>query len=133
IGVIALLISMLMPALQGARERARTITCQSQLRQIGIALTNYATMEKNWLPRWSRWHVYNGEGHPEDEPGLGWTEQLERYLTKPDATLYNCPSFPEEFRINYFLGVRYTAVQVPRRHSMKISEIRHSSEFVLGG
>lgn len=42
IGIIALLISILIPALSGAQRRARTLACQSNLRQVGIALIAYA-------------------------------------------------------------------------------------------
>jgi prepilin-type processing-associated H-X9-DG protein/prepilin-type N-terminal cleavage/methylation domain-containing protein len=42
IGIIALLIALLLPALSGAREQAKTIACLSNLRQMVIAANNYA-------------------------------------------------------------------------------------------
>lgn len=51
IGIIALLIAMLLPALNKAREQARSAACKSNLRQIGLAYTNYITNHpKNWIP-----------------------------------------------------------------------------------
>jgi len=50
IGIIALLISMLLPALNKAREQAKITTCSSNLRQIGQGLHMYANDNKFWLP-----------------------------------------------------------------------------------
>jgi prepilin-type N-terminal cleavage/methylation domain-containing protein/prepilin-type processing-associated H-X9-DG protein len=49
IGVIALLISILVPSLSAAREQARTAVCGVQLRQIGIAGSAYADDNRGWI------------------------------------------------------------------------------------
>jgi prepilin-type N-terminal cleavage/methylation domain-containing protein len=46
IGIIALLISMLLPSLNRAREQSNRIKCASNLRQIGLAMTMYAGNEQ---------------------------------------------------------------------------------------
>ncbi len=46
IGIIAVLISMLLPALTKARKQAEVITCQSNLKQIGMVLLMYSQDNK---------------------------------------------------------------------------------------
>ena len=50
IGIIAVLIGMLMPALSAARERAARTKCLANLRTLGQGMVMYANESKNWLP-----------------------------------------------------------------------------------
>ncbi|MCK6457354.1 MAG: DUF1559 domain-containing protein [Phycisphaerae bacterium] len=50
VSIIAVLMSLLLPALRGAREKARRVTCQSNLRQIDAALWNYSIGAEGLLP-----------------------------------------------------------------------------------
>ncbi len=49
VAIIALLISILLPSLSGAKRVARRVACGSNLRQIGLAMNAYANEEKEWI------------------------------------------------------------------------------------
>src|SRR5213082_1706500 len=49
IAIIGILVALLLPAIQAAREAGRRATCQNTLRQWGIAMQNYHSA-KNKLP-----------------------------------------------------------------------------------
>jgi len=51
IGIIALLISILLPSLNRARETANRVKCGNNLRQIGLALKLYANENRGAFPR----------------------------------------------------------------------------------
>lgn len=62
IGIIALLVSILLPALSKAKESARTVACLSNLRQIGQASIMYSNDNHGWLvPVYMQTTPTNGE------------------------------------------------------------------------
>jgi prepilin-type N-terminal cleavage/methylation domain-containing protein len=94
-GLISVLTALLLPTLAASRETAKMVQCQSNLRQIGQALFEYANVYKGALPCWSGWNVYPDGSSPEDAPGLAWTEELAfTFNQTPLASVYNCPAFP---------------------------------------
>lgn len=62
IGIIALLIAILLPALNRARSQARLVACSSNLKTIGQAILNYATDNNGALPQRAKSYGLNTAG-----------------------------------------------------------------------
>ena len=73
IGIIAVLISMLLPALNKAREQARRVACASNMRQIGMATLQYAAANRNKLPAPAWGGTYSATPAP-------WQENYNDYI-----------------------------------------------------
>ncbi len=50
IAIIAILAAILMPALNAAREKARAISCASNLKQLGTGINQYCVDNTNVMP-----------------------------------------------------------------------------------
>jgi len=93
IAIIAILAAMLLPALSQARSRARSISCISNLRQLGLAHFSYC----------SEWNVTP----PVSAAGLRWIDLLSAELTEKSThgggNVYLCPedARPDEKKVVY--------------------------------
>ena len=111
VGIIALLIAILMPALTGARRQAMMLRCASNLRTIGHAMQSYANDFKGQIPRDYWYDLEYMQGH------ILWAEAFARYVGYKDMPqpptismdrdailgphlarieVYQCPAFPDE-------------------------------------
>ena len=86
ISIIALLIGILLPALGAARNSARDIACLSNLRQLGLAVTTYATDNQGYNVPYR--NVWSG-------PTIYWSARLvdDGYIGGGEA--YICPTMEE--------------------------------------
>jgi len=79
VAIIALLISILMPSLNRAREQAKTVKCIANLKQIGEVMHMYFNEYRDWFPFEKRnelmaVHGFYYGGHPGRYPWWGFTD-----------------------------------------------------------
>lgn len=99
IGIIALLISILLPALGRARKSAQSVECMSNMRQIVLAVQAYAAQNNSWLITPLGWHPTGGYtiwGQVMRDWEPSYFKSLFRETATADPTGYNsllnCPS-----------------------------------------
>lgn len=85
IGIIALLIAILLPALARAREQANTVKCQSNIKQLCTALVMYAGEHKGKFPPNINANGFSS-GHPATEQVWFHQDRIGRYLPKTIVT-----------------------------------------------
>lgn len=112
VAIIAILASMLLPALQKAREKAKTISCKNNLKQVGLAYFMYLDEYDDFLPA-------------NANPNTGynfWSSYLTAYLK--DAMSFHCPSAPPFPGSSDFYPV-YAYGTGERRGFTKIQKVRN--------
>jgi prepilin-type N-terminal cleavage/methylation domain-containing protein len=80
IAIIGVLVAMLLPAVQAAREAARRTTCTNNLRQIGLAMHMYHDVALQLPPGWSGRHPVTGQPYWLGQPGWAWGSSLLEFL-----------------------------------------------------
>ena len=109
IGIIAVLIGVLLPALSAARRQANTVKCMASLREIGNGFKMYEIDNKGWWPsaRDRRDPVTANNWHE-------WTDLVAKYMTgtknwvnyydvasvRRDSVIWGCPEWTKSNDFN---------------------------------
>ncbi len=95
IAIIALLMGILMPALQRVRKQAKGVVCKNNMKQIGMAANLYAEDYDLFIPRSADWSTIT-DMRP-------WFQCFMPYLAQKavdddyrNVKIFRCPSYPDK-------------------------------------
>ena len=98
IAIIAILIGLLLPAVQKVREAAARVSCQNNLKQLGLACHNYESAQGGLPPRRQFTSTTNRRG---------WMPIILPYIEQePLGKIYN-------YDANFYDAANFTAVNTP--------------------
>ena len=153
IAIIAILLTILLPGLQKARETAKKIVCANNYKQIGLGFAGYVESNNSYFPNYKRWPVFIA-----DEMGIQYVRAVSAsppayadnvyistapsgvwniILRKSLSGIYICPataypgSLPEVFNGTFdsntaFLGPSYAATLTATITGTKWGGLEHT-------
>ncbi len=132
IAIIAILASMLLPALGQARQMAQGMQCVGNLKQIGIALNCYADANAGYAPSIDLpciWTV--GPPYPAPNGSGGWIFETLNF-NRLKMPLLKCPTYKElNYQSNYGLNYDVCALDHFAKPHKKLTSFAQPSSALL--
>lgn len=129
VAIIAVLVSLLLAVLAGAKVRAQSSQCLSQLRQLGVAMSVYASDNNELLPA-AHTVVTWDSTNP-----VAWTKAIFPQHSPPD--LLACPSYSRFYYqspFNYFMGSRSAFIEAGAQPApLSLHHLALPSQYILSG
>lgn len=128
IACIAILVSMLLPAIARAKEKAHTIHCLNNLKQLGMAMRMYADDNRELLP------AAHGSIPWESDNPPPWPKPIfPYYLT---TNILRCPQLSQcynQIAVSYFMGARAAYAEITNHNSVNFNKIKFPTLYILSG
>src|SRR5687768_9590156 len=119
IAIIGVLVALLLPAVQSAREAARRMSCSNNLKQFGIAIHNYHDTHR-YLPISIAYNVSGPRATPQPN-GKGWILSILPQLEQPALFAQFEPGFIGPFNLNG-TGIANRACREAMKTRIKVLE-----------
>jgi prepilin-type N-terminal cleavage/methylation domain-containing protein/prepilin-type processing-associated H-X9-DG protein len=110
IAIIGVLVALLLPAVQSAREAARRAHCSNNLKQIGLAMHGYHSTHDTFPPGYITGTETTMPNSRETGPGWGWGTMLLNNLEQ--AAAFNAANFSLPITVPASLTVRTVSLSV---------------------
>lgn len=154
VGIIAVLVAMLMPALSRVKDQASAAVCASNLNQIGRAFLMYARDNNEKFPFHADWGPANKEDWIHWQPGPGRdpkdltrTSAIGKYMGNFNPQVFRCPADnisnrtrfdsakagPRRYEFSYSMNGRFASNwKLPNLPDVRIIAVKNpSGKFIV--